>query len=222
VTYKATVHRVLIASPRDVTEERSVIADVLLDWNAAHSVRTASALVAVMWETHTTPEMGQRPQEIINRQIVRDCDLLVGAFWTRIGTATGAAVSGTVEEIQEFRKAGKPVMLYFSNAPVSLSEVDQDQYTRLVTFKDECRREGIVEIYETAAEFREKLTRQLAITLGSLLSQARPEASLDVPRRVDVGHLQAVLGELEYNLTVSASGDVGGFTDDQFRRATQE
>jgi hypothetical protein len=33
-----------------------------------------------MWETHATPETGVRPQEAINRQIVTDCDTLVGMF----------------------------------------------------------------------------------------------------------------------------------------------
>jgi hypothetical protein len=37
-------------------------------------------------------------------------------FWTKLGTATGVAASGTVEEIDRFVAAGKPAMLYFSPA----------------------------------------------------------------------------------------------------------
>ena len=58
-------------------------------------------LEPVGWETHSVPELGDRPQAIINRQILRESDLLIAVFWTRIGTATGAHPSGTVEEIEE-------------------------------------------------------------------------------------------------------------------------
>ena len=58
-------------------------------------------LLPVGWETHATPAMGDRPQAIINKQILAGCDLLVAVFWTRLGSPTGAAASGTVEEIEE-------------------------------------------------------------------------------------------------------------------------
>ena len=45
--------------------------------------------------------MGERAQAIINRQIVKDSDLVVAIFWTRIGTPTGVAQSGMIEEIEE-------------------------------------------------------------------------------------------------------------------------
>jgi len=50
-----------------------------------------------MWETHATPESRVRPQAAINRQLVRQCDILVGMFWTKVGTRAGVAESGTVD-----------------------------------------------------------------------------------------------------------------------------
>ena len=67
-------------------------------------------------EARVCPAMGDRPQAIINKQVLANCDLLVAVFWTRIGSPTGVAVSGTVEEIQEHLNAGKPAMIYFSSA----------------------------------------------------------------------------------------------------------
>jgi hypothetical protein len=52
-----------------------------------------------MWEISATPAAGDRPQAIINRQVVDQADILVGAFWTRLGTPAGRALSGTVEEM---------------------------------------------------------------------------------------------------------------------------
>lgn len=62
---------------------------------------------------HSYPESGDRPQALLNRQIVAREDFLIGIFGTRLGTPTGVAESGTIEEIKEFRKAVKYVALYF-------------------------------------------------------------------------------------------------------------
>ena len=72
-------------------------------------------LLPLRWETHTAPEYNTRPQEVINRMIVDECDLLVGVFWTRIGTPTGVADSGSFEEIERVAAAGKPVMFFFGS-----------------------------------------------------------------------------------------------------------
>jgi len=64
-------------------------------------------LHAVRWETHSYPATGERPQGIINRQIVDSGHLLIGIFGNRVGTPTGEAQSGTIEEIEEFRKTGR-------------------------------------------------------------------------------------------------------------------
>src|SRR5580658_3645242 len=106
--YDARVVKVMIASPGDVSAERQLARDVFYEWNSIHSEDRGLVLLPIGWETHSTPEMGDRPQAIINRQVLADCDLLVAMFWTRIGSPTGTSVSGTVEEIEEHRRLGKP------------------------------------------------------------------------------------------------------------------
>ena len=59
----------------------------------------------------------------------------MGVFWTKLGSPTGEAESGTLEEIERAAKAGKPVMLYFSHVPVDPNTVDLKQVERLRTFK---------------------------------------------------------------------------------------
>jgi hypothetical protein len=86
--YRATVYRVMVASPGDVSAERRVVADVIHEWNAIHSDDRRMVLMPVRWESHAAPEMGDRPQAVINRQILQDCDLLVAMFWTRLGSPT--------------------------------------------------------------------------------------------------------------------------------------
>src|ERR1700731_2767221 len=85
-----------------------------IEWNALDGEAESVVLLPVAWETHATPRSGVRPQAAINEQLVDQSDILVGMFWTKLGTSTGVAPSGTVEEIERFISAGKPTLLYFS------------------------------------------------------------------------------------------------------------
>src|SRR5205814_8286775 len=106
-----------------------------------------------------------RPQAIINKQVLAECDLLIAVFWTRLGSPTGKSPSGTVEEIEEHLKAGKPAMIYFSSAPVRPESVDQKQYKALLQFKEKCLKRGLIETYDSLSGFRDKVSRQLAHTV---------------------------------------------------------
>jgi len=94
-----------------------------------------------------------RPQEAINRRIVDDCDMLVGIFWTKLGTPTGEADSGTLEEIERVAKAGKPVMLYFSHVPVDPNRVDLNQMGLLKSFRDRILANALVETFSSSLDF---------------------------------------------------------------------
>lgn len=191
--YEATVVKVMIASPSDVGQERQLVRDVLFEWNAVHSEDKGLALMPVGWDTHAGPAMGERPQALINKQVLKSCDLLVAVFWTRIGSPTGVAASGTVEEIEEHVRAGKPAMIYFSQAPVRPDSVDDEQYRALVDFKQNCQARGLIETYDSAQEFREKFARQLAQTVirsfnaGNDEQEARAFAALQLVRGRDLG-----------------------------------
>jgi hypothetical protein len=166
--YSATVFNVLIASPSDVPKERAAIAESLHDWNALHSQQTGYVLLPVMWESHSAPAMGDRPQAIINNQVVRNCDMLVGAFWTRLGSPTGVEESGTVEEIRWFLKQNKPVMLYYSKQQVDLDHIDTQQLEKLNEFKKSIRDKGIQEQYSSAEDLKQKLLRHLTIVMREM------------------------------------------------------
>ena len=166
MSYSAVVYKVMIASPSDVSAERSIVREVLSEWNVVNADARQQVLLPIGWETHSVPEMGDRPQALVNKQILKDCDLLVGVFWTRIGTATGEYESGTVEEIEEHIKTGRPTMLYFSSAPVMPDSVDPDQYRRLKQFRLSCQSRGLYEPYNDVQDFRTKLYRQLQLKVN--------------------------------------------------------
>ena len=179
--YDARVIQVLIASPGDVVAERAIVAEVIHEWNSVNARERRVVLVPVRWETDATPEMGDPPQVIINRQIVDQCDLVVGMFWTRLGTPTDAAESGTAEELDRAGDAGKRILLYFSNVPVAPEKLNLDEYRRLEEFKTRTYPNGLVEKYDRLTEFRSKLVPQLARAVAKLIAEDASGASRSLP-----------------------------------------
>jgi hypothetical protein len=156
----AIILNVLIASPSDVGQERNVVTEAIHAWNAAHYQTTGTMLHAVRWETHSYPASGDRPQAILNKQIVESGDILIGIFGYKLGTPTGTAQSGTIEEIEEFRKAGKYVALYFSKADVPRS-ADRDQLKALEDYQRERQKDTLYGTFGTAEELRLLVTQHL-------------------------------------------------------------
>ena len=152
---------------RDVRAERQIIVECIEDWNASHSRSSNVILQPRRWELDAYPELGDRPQEIINRQIVDTSDIVLGLFWHRIGTPTGQAESGTVEEIERFVAAKRPVSLYFSQAPVPIDH-DAKQLASVREYKARMRQEGVAFDFPDVHEFRRMVSRHLALKINAL------------------------------------------------------
>lgn len=168
MSYESRVYRILIATPSDVEEERDAITKAIQNWNNLNSFSKKIVLLPLRWETHAAPDYGTRPQEVINNAIVDDCDLLIGCFWTRIGSPTGEEESGTIEEIKRVSSSGKPVMLYFSKRGKDPSQIDLEQLKKLNEFKESIRSNSLVEEYVSIIDFNDKLARQLEIKVREL------------------------------------------------------
>lgn len=178
---QATVYKILIASPSDLKTERKAIPEVIHEWNDLHADKYGAMLQAIMWEKHAAPEMGDRPQAIVNRQIVDKCNILIGAFWTRLGTPTGVADSGTIEEIEKFLKANKPVLLYFSSRKIQPEDIDSEQYKLLKKHREEYKKQGIVWKYKTIPELRRQLEKHITSTIEQLqASSKRKKPDLEI------------------------------------------
>jgi hypothetical protein len=187
MVYRANVLPVMIASPGDVADERRLAGEVINAWNASHSIATSLILNAVSWD-QAPADLGGRAQQLINDRLLKDCDLLVGIFWSRLGTPTGEFESGTVEEIRTHREAGKPAMVYFSDRPIPPSRLDAGQYKGVRGFKDWCQTEGIIRTYNTPEEFRTHFSNDLQtqINTNSYLINIKnsPSAALTYPPAV--------------------------------------
>lgn len=166
------VLNVLIASPTDVGEERDAVTAAIQDWNStnAHPDTLSILLQPIKWETHSFPESGDRPQALLNRQIVARGDFLIGVFGTRLGSPTGVADSGTIEEIEEFRKADKYVALYFSDAPVP-RDVDRAQLGALERYRQERKKDTKYETFSDPEDLRRQVLQHLT---GIVMRVAKP------------------------------------------------
>jgi len=165
--YKATVIEVFIASPSDIIQEKNCFREIVDEWNVINSKKRMAILKPVEWEQNVYSSLeGQEPQAIINKQILEKADLLVGIFWTRIGTPTKDYESGTIEEIKKHMQRNKPIMLFFSNVPVVPSSINNDQYEKLVNFKNWCEKNGTINTFDSTDDFKRKLRNQLGIIMN--------------------------------------------------------
>jgi len=155
--------KILVASPGDVAEERKIVVEMILDWNARHA-QSPIRLEAVVWEKYAAPENrgdGKGPQAPINRHLVESCHFAIGIFWTRIGTPTKVAPGGAVEEIERMLEKKKPVMLYFSSAPVPRNTFEGEQIAQVDKFRAAMQSDGLVWNYGSPSELRSLLVTHL-------------------------------------------------------------
>ena len=178
MSFKAEIYRVLIASPSDLSEERQIATEAIYEWNAQHAEAESVILLPIKWETHATPRSGVRPQEAINEQLVQTSDILIGMFWTKFGTNTGIAESGTVEEIDQFVAAEKPAMLYFSRRPIDPNAINLKQQKKLLAFKTTTYKNALTGGFTGLDDLRQTL-------ILDLLSQVRRMKPVTPAPRID-------------------------------------
>jgi len=124
--------RVFVASPSDLAQERQALEDVVRELNLAWSDQLQVVLELVMWETHVSPGISTDAQAVVNEQIRDDFDIFLGLLWSRFGTPTPRAASGTQEEFERALTRHRTdvesvrIMMYFKTAPVS-PDCDVDQ-----------------------------------------------------------------------------------------------
>lgn len=121
------------------------------------------------WETHVRPGFDLDPQAVVNAQMPEDYDVFLGIFWSRLGTPTGRAASGAVEEFErayaKFKSTGSvpEIMLYFKDAPIAPSKIDVQQFTALQTFRESLSdKGGLLSTFEDQPGFEASLRVHLS------------------------------------------------------------
>ena len=114
--FPANVYKIMIGAPSDIEEEVSIAMNIIHHWNDINAEKQKTVLLPLHWSISSYPAIGMHPQKAINKQVVSKSDLLICIFGAKLGTPTNDYASGSVEEIEEHLKAGKPVMIFFKNS----------------------------------------------------------------------------------------------------------
>jgi hypothetical protein len=163
--------RLFVGAPSDVTIEHSIIRGLVVEWNRDHGPARRARLEFMNWRTHSRPEAGDRPQALINRQLVDRCDIVVGLFRTRFGSPTGVADSGTEEEIRRGIRRGKEVLVYFASLPKPRRSKGRGELARIEEFKRKYGRLALYHVYTDETAFEAAFRQHLAATMNRLLEK---------------------------------------------------
>jgi len=173
--FQANVYNVMIGAPSDIIDEIKIAEDVLQEWNRLHSKREKRVLLPLHWSKDAYPSSGTNPQKIINQQIVEKSDLMIGIFCTRIGTPTGSSESGTIEEIDEHRNAGKHVMIFFKKSCSDIGNFDGEQFKKLNAFKQTITDKDLWGEFKDATDFKEVFSQKLQLFLNDNFNDSERE-----------------------------------------------
>lgn len=152
MAYQARVLRALISCPSDVDlDDVRAIQTAIGRWNVLLGEQFRSTVVPVHWSEHAAAAFGAPPQQILNEQLVDTVDFGIAIFWSRLGSPTKAAKSGTAEEINRITDAGKPLSILRCTRPVESSKLDPYQITSLEAYLKSVRGQALILTYDDPA-----------------------------------------------------------------------
>lgn len=168
------IYKLVCCGPSDVTKEISLVKQVIEQWNHAIGLDADRFVHFAHWKTDATPDLSDRGQGVINRQIIDKADILVAIFWSRFGTPTGKARSGTEEEILRAIQQNKRVLLYFSDLVSTSKVTDEDQYQKVQQFRSDMSSKGLFFTFQSRREFEKLFSMHLGRALEDVRASAKP------------------------------------------------
>ena len=165
-----TAYDLLISCPGDVGKYVDIVKECVDEFNRYIGRINDAMIVCKHWSTDSYAQSGDKPQELLNAQFVRDCDVAVALFWTRFGTPTDKYGSGSEEEIEELLSRGRQVFLYFIDEPISPSVMNNDQYEKVQTFRENYKDRGIYRVVNNVVEFKKLFTNDLNLYFSPIVT----------------------------------------------------
>jgi hypothetical protein len=141
--------RVVVASPADVFDCREAVLTAINEISRIFESRKI-AIRGLNWEEYASPGIDAEPQAVINRQLLRDYDILIAIFGTKLGSPTANFRSGTIEELEHaLGDKDNPMAIdrahvYFRDKIDSLSRVSADDLRQVENYRDELKTRGVL------------------------------------------------------------------------------
>jgi len=211
---KETILQVFVGSPSDVQDERTAVREVIDDLNNTWAANSGVRFEAVSWETHAVPGMGESAQSVINQILPNDFDIFVGILWTRFGTPTKEAESGTEEEFHRAFERYKAVpnsveiLFYFKDEQVSPSSLDIGQLAKVVEFRNKIQELGLYWTFTTTEQFKANLRTHLGRILQKWTSKTLSSTAEDYEsNQVETDTSEETLAETPEFLDLAADAE---------------
>jgi len=218
--------KVFLASPGDVQTEREAVVQAVQAANGLLEAAGRPHLLELRrWEQIYPAAHNEGPQGHLESALdIEDCDIVLGIFWKRFGTAASSGQTGTEHEIrrayQTWEVKGKPqIMLYFSQQPYNpQSSEELDQWRKVLAFRDEFQAKKALTVqYNHPTEF----IGRIAVDLTRLCFRLTAEEQQRIlsclvtadPRCVRVEGLTEPTGDLQFVYwggLPTPSGELGG------------
>ena len=161
--------RLVVASPGDVKRERDALQEIIAEINRDTARPAELYLELARWETDARAGFhAGGPQGQIDPILkIDECELVVGIFWSRLGSPTLDGKTGTEHEFDTAYKAWSDnrrpeIMAYFCERPVEpKSDEDRRQFELVKQFKSSFPREGFAWKYTEVDEFKTLVARHI-------------------------------------------------------------
>lgn len=183
--------RIFVSSPGDVADERAQCEGAVQELNMTlHALMPERGveLELIRWETHTHPDLTGNPQQVVDDQIGVDYHIFLGIMWTRFGTPTSSAGSGTEREFRaayqgwQERRLPAHILFYFGEAPIpaQLARENAEQLKAVNDLRTELAQKGLIGSYwyDARVDFGSQVRRDLVLVVSRLLNAAEPAARL--------------------------------------------
>jgi O-acetyl-ADP-ribose deacetylase (regulator of RNase III) len=152
------IRKIFLASSSELKDDRREF-EIFINRRNANWVEKGVFLRVVAWEDFFDAMSKTRLQDEYNREI-RDCDVFVMLFWTKVGPYTN-------EEFEtafgEFKKTERPfVFTYFKSASINDVDDKRNDLDSLFKFKDKLKSLGHYQTrYENIHDLKFQLNQQL-------------------------------------------------------------
>ncbi|MGW8278102.1 hypothetical protein ACWGK7_01215 [Sphingomonas aurantiaca] len=142
-----TTITIFLASPSDVAPERELVGKTIYEWNQINGPQRSVLFELIRWEDSISAGFGSDGQDVINRQVDDKYDILIALFWTRLGSHTPRAGSGTVEEYERALARYKSdnlvsIAFYFKDVVIDPRSHDLGQLAKVYEFEKQVQSEG--------------------------------------------------------------------------------
>jgi len=162
---------IFLACPSDLAAERAIVRGVVAELNRTWSKHTRVYFEVVGWE-EVPSGTGSDPQDVVNRYIGDDYDLFLGLMGATLGSPTGRAASGTVEEydraLSRYREdpGAVELMFYFKDED-SLRKEGANRQAAVEEFRTTLQRDVLDRTFGDVQD----LTAILRHDIGSIMQQ---------------------------------------------------